>query len=124
MSAALAARSSPFFSTWHKESFEIWESHHLVPSNSGGVSLATPSWAEAAIFSETCVAEAWDLLPSLKVPCGFLMAEDPAATLGEKLTREMVWRPPMAANERLKDAGHLVRLLICTKLISDCTGEA
>lgn len=110
MSDALTVRSSPFFSSWHVEMFKIWETHHLVPLNYGqGVTLATPSWAEAAVFSEvTGLAEGWDALPDLQVPVAFLMAGDARATLGEEVTREMVWRPPIVANERIMDAGHLV----------------
>jgi len=108
MSDALTVRSTPFFSSWHDEMFKIWESHHFVPSEHG-VTLATPSWAEAAVFSEvTGLAEGWDALPELKVPVGFLMAGDARATLGEEISREMVWRPRMVANERMMDAGHLV----------------
>jgi hypothetical protein len=108
MSEALTVRSTPFFSSWHDEMFKIWETHHLVPSEHG-VTLATPSWAEAAVFSEvTGLAEGWDALPELKVPVAFLMAGDARATLGEEISREMVWRPPMVANERMMDAGHLV----------------
>jgi hypothetical protein len=110
MSEALKVRSTPFFSSWHDEVFQTWQTHHLVPTSYGqGVTLATPAWAEAAVFSETTgLAEGWDALPELKVPCGFLMAGDAQSTMGEKLTQEMVWRPPMAANERIMDAGHLV----------------
>lgn len=121
MQEALQVRSSPFFSGWHDEVFKIWETHHLVPSphpssssssstpGEGGVTLATPSWAEAAVFTEpTGLGEGWDALPTLQVPVGFLMAGDASSTLGEEMTRELVWRPPMASNERLMDAGHLV----------------
>lgn len=110
MAEALKVRSSPFFQSWHDEVFKIWETHHLVPlPYDRGVTLATPSWAEAAVFSETTgLGEGWDALPELKVPCAFLMAGDAGATLGEDLTREMVWRPPLAVNERIMDAGHLV----------------
>jgi hypothetical protein len=108
MSEALAVRNTPFFKTWHDEVFKIWETHHLVPC-AQGVTLATPSWAEAAVFSETTgLGEGWDALPKLQVPVGFLMAGDATATLGEELTSEMVWRPPVVANERVMDAGHLV----------------
>lgn len=130
---ALSVRSSPFFSEWHEEVFKTWESHHLVPSPSpkysststtshgsessndgqgaegARVILATPPWAEAAVFNEpTGLAEGWDALPNLKVPVAFLMAGDASSTLGEEITRELVSRPPIAANERLMDAGHLV----------------
>lgn len=113
MAEALQVRSSPFFASWHQETFKIWETHHLVPTSSGdkAVTLSTPSWAEAAVFSEISgLAEGWDVLPELRVPCGFLMAGDATATMGEEISREMVWRPPIAANERVMDAGHLVGL--------------
>jgi hypothetical protein len=126
MSDALSVRSTPFFSSWHDEMFKIWETHHLVPSEQG-VTLATPSWAEAAVFSEiTGLAEGWDALPELKVPVGFLMAGDARATLGEEISREMVWRPPMVANERMMDAGHLVSIFLhkIKNLTIDCPRKA
>jgi hypothetical protein len=128
MSEALSVRNTPFFKTWHDEVFEIWETHHLVPC-AEGVTLATPSWAEAAVFSETTgLGEGWDALPELEVPVGFLMAGDATATLGEELTSEMVWRPPVVANERVMDAGHLVSLLLdppfSTSLTTDCPRAA
>ena len=36
------------------------------------------------------------------------MAGDPERTLGESITQELVWRPPLARNERLIGTGHLV----------------
>lgn len=120
MTEALKVReTSPFFGSWHDEVWKTWESHHLVPAGQEGegrVQLATPSWAEAAVFAEsTGLAEGWDCLPELKVPCGFLMAGEATSTMGENITQELVWRPPVAVNERIMDAGHLVRLLfLCT----------
>jgi hypothetical protein len=113
MSEALAVRSSPFFSSWHDEMFKVWETHHLVPAHTstegGRVTLATPPWAEAAVFTEpTGLGEGWDALPHLQIPVGFLMAGDASSTMGEEITRELVSRPPLAVNERLMDAGHLV----------------
>ncbi len=75
----------------------------------GPVQLATPPWCEAAIFAEpTALAEGWDRLPELAVPVGFVMAGVATATMGQDLTREMVWRPRLSKNERMMDAGHLV----------------
>jgi hypothetical protein len=126
MAEALKVRSSPFFSPWHEEVFKIWETHHLVPTEDGeGVTLATPSWAEAAVFSESeGLGQGWDALPGLEVPCAFLMAGDAGATLGEDLTREMVWRPPLATNERIMDAGHLVSIVVRRTLMSDRARKA
>lgn len=114
---AAKIRQSPFFASWHPEAFELWLSHGLVPltdspgaSKNGAVQLATPKWGEAAVFAETeGLGLGWDKLAEVKVPVGFVMAGDATATDGEATTREMVWRPTVSANERLMDAGHLVR---------------
>lgn len=108
-----ANRNSPFFSTWDKSMFELWVSHGLVPvdpgSPDGEVTLSTPYWCEAAVFTEpTDVGRGWDKFALLPMPVGTLMAKEPNATLGEPNTHEMVWRPPLARTERLLDAGHLV----------------
>lgn len=109
--AALAA--IPFFQRWDPRIFDLMISHALVPSDhslpEGEVTLATPGYQECAVFVEpTAAARAWDRLPTLTVPTAFLMAGDPERTLGEAITRELVWRPPLARNERLINTQHLV----------------
>ena len=125
-------RRSPFFGAWHEEVWSIFLSHGLVPlpasfsssaaqsdtpwkPASGAVQLATPSWAEAAVFGEpTGLAEGWYRLSHIppEVTVGFLMATEPKATFGEKMTREMVWRAPGSVNEIVPDAGHLVSVSV------------
>ena len=108
---ASKVRSSPFYGKWHDEAFQMHLSYGLVPTpgTDGGVQLATPKWGEAAVFAETeGLGQAWDKLPELQVPVGFVMAGDARATMGEEITAQMVWRPPICANERLMEAGHLV----------------
>ena len=75
------------------------------------MSLSTPKWGEAAVFVEgDGLGQGWDKLPTLRVPTGFVMAQDPIATKGPEMTAEMVWRPPVSANEIVIGSGHLVRL--------------
>lgn len=112
-----AARESlsaiPFFQRWDPRSLDLMITHGLVPVDpsdpDGAVTLATPAFQECAVFIEpTAAARAWDRLSTLKVPTAFLMAGDPERTLGESITQELVWRPPLARNERLIGTGHLV----------------
>lgn len=103
----------PFFQRWDPRTFELMITHGLVPVDSsipdGAVTLATPVAQECAVFVEpTAAARAWDRLSTLSVPTAFLMAGDPERTLGEVVTQELVWRPPLARNERLMNTGHLV----------------
>lgn len=112
--AATAMRAQPFFAAWDKDVFDLYVAHGLVPVDyakpEGEVTLATPSWSEAAVFTEPeGVAHGWMALPKLECPVGFVMANVPVATYGEERTRDMVWRAPRARNERFPDAGHLVR---------------
>lgn len=112
--AAREAMSAiPFFQRWDPRTFDLMISHGLVPVDpsrpDGPVTLATPGSQECAVFVEpTAAARAWDRLPTLNVPTAFLMAGDPERTLGEKITQELVWRPPLARNERLMNTQHLV----------------
>lgn len=111
--AATSVRGNALFKSWDDEAFDLWLSHHLVPvdyaAESGPVTLATPTWAEAATFSDQLAAlRGWDKLPELPMPVGFLMAEDEFWMWGEETANEMVWRPPRARNERVKGASHLV----------------
>ncbi|BEJ14795.1 hypothetical protein CspHIS471_0405620 [Cutaneotrichosporon sp. HIS471] len=111
--AAKVMRAQPFFAAWDKQVFDLYVSHGLVPVDygqpDGPVTLATPSWSEAAVFTEPeGVAHGWMALPKLTCPVGFVMANIPVATYGEERTRDMVWRAPRARNERFLDAGHLI----------------
>jgi pimeloyl-ACP methyl ester carboxylesterase len=111
--AAKAMRAQPFFAAWDKDVFDLYVAHGIVPVDynqpEGEVTLATPAWCEAAVFTEPeGVAHGWMALPKLTCPVGFVMANIPVATYGEEKTRDMVWRPPRARNERFPDAGHLV----------------
>lgn len=119
LASAASTRSSPFFASWDDEVWDLWLSHGIIPlepgelhiasTRHGPVQLATPPWAEAAVFAEpTAMAEGWDKLAEMNVPVGFVMGGDAQATTGEENTREMVWRAPNAKNERIMDAGHLV----------------
>lgn len=108
-----AMAAIPFFQRWDPRTFDLMISHGLVPvdpSNPDGpVTLATPGSQECAVFVEpTAAARAWDRLSTLRVPTAFLMAGDPERTLGEDITQELVWRPPLARNERLMNTQHLV----------------
>ena len=107
---AAKVRSSAFYNKWHEEAFEMHLSHGLVPvPGSTDVQLATPKWAEAAVFAETeGLGIGWDKLAEVKVPVGFVMAGDARASMGEEVARELVWRPAVCANERFMGAGHLV----------------
>jgi hypothetical protein len=134
LESAKALRRAPFFAAWHQEVWDIFLSHGLVSKTDGGggvsvdgegqgkaVQLATPPWAEAAVFGEpTGLHEGWDRLEeiSAEVVVGFLMANEPKATFGRAMTSEMVWRAPNSVNEILPDAGHLVRPLIFVSLSS------
>lgn len=111
---AAKVRSSPFFAKWHEEVWALYLKTGLVPLGSKGeVQLATPSWAEAAVFAEpTGIAEGWDKLPRLDMPVGFLMAGDNRSTMGDDMTARMVWRPKRSSNERIMDGGHLVSLAL------------
>ncbi|BEI83670.1 hypothetical protein CcaverHIS002_0402740 [Cutaneotrichosporon cavernicola] len=99
---------SPFYAAFHPEQFDLVVSHGLVKAPNG-VTLATPAWCEAAVFCEgVCHARGWDRLPGLNVPIAFFMARENDRTMGDELTRELVWRPPLARNERSLSAGHLL----------------
>ncbi|BEI92585.1 uncharacterized protein CcaverHIS019_0502130 [Cutaneotrichosporon cavernicola] len=110
-------RKNPFYATWHPEVFELTLSHGLVRANPYGVEegdpnvddapvvLATPTWAEASVFVEPMSSgRAWDMLPNLKVPVAFLVAEN---RFPVDLNREVVWRAPLARNEKLVGIGHM-----------------
>ncbi|BEI81548.1 hypothetical protein CcaverHIS002_0207080 [Cutaneotrichosporon cavernicola] len=110
---AAAVRTNPLFKTWDEGVFKTWLSHSLAPSDpaqpDGAVELATPTWAEAAVFSDPhSTLRGWDQLPNLEMPTGFLMAGDEVWMAGEKLAGEMVWRSKRARNERIMDATHLL----------------
>lgn len=74
----------------------------------GAVELATPSWAETAVFTEsTGIAQGWDALPLLHTRTGFIMSHK-ADAISEQVSAELVWRPKLARNERIRDSSHLV----------------
>lgn len=111
--ASEAVRSNAMFKSWDDAVFDLWLSHSLVPSDpsnpDGAVELATPTWAEAAVFSDPhSTLRGWDQLAQLTMPTGFLMAGDEVWMTGEDMANEMVWRPPRARNERFMDASHLL----------------
>lgn len=111
--ADAANRNNPLFATWDADVFQTWLTHHIVPVDpstpDGEVTLATPSWAEAAVFSDPNGSpRGWDRLPRLRVPAGFLMAENEDWMGGEDLAREMSTRAPRARNERVMNTGHLL----------------
>lgn len=108
-----------FYRAWHPEVFALTLSHGLVRVDAEGktdsvgdpdiddapVVLATPTWAEAAVFMEPVSgARSWDKLPTLHVPVGFVVAK---SLFPLRLNQEMVWRPPLARNEHLPDTDHL-----------------
>ncbi|TXT15415.1 uncharacterized protein COLE_01608 [Cutaneotrichosporon oleaginosum] len=97
---------NPFYAAWHPEVFELTLSHGLVRANAyGTVVLATPTWAEASVFIEPkSSGRTWDMLPQLKVPVAFLVAQN---RFPRTLQRDMVWRAPLARNEELPSTGHL-----------------
>ncbi|GMK54032.1 hypothetical protein CspeluHIS016_0106180 [Cutaneotrichosporon spelunceum] len=109
--AAAEVRTNALFKTWDEAVFQTWLSHSLAPDPAaeGAVELATPTWAEAAVFSDPhSTLRGWDQLANLDMPTGFLMAGDETWMAGEELAREMVWRPKRARNERLMNATHLL----------------
>lgn len=114
-SRAVAAdlRTNALFKSWDDASFDLWLSHHLVPSNAavpgGAAELSTPAWAEAAVFSDPhSTLRGWDMLPTLGMPTAFLMAGDEFWMCGDEIANEMVYRSPRARNERLLDNSHLL----------------
>lgn len=111
--ARQAMSAIPFFQRWDPRTFDLMITHGLVPVDlaqpDGAVTLATPGSQECAVFVEpTAAARTWDRLSALQVPAAFLMAGDPERTMGEPITQELVWRPPLARNERLMNTQHLV----------------
>lgn len=111
--ARKALGSLAFFQAWHPNIFDLYISHGLVPVDyarpHGPVRLSTPGWAEGTVFCEPYAAgRGWDMLPNMKVPVGFLMAANAERTLGENITNEVVWTPPLARNERCVKEGHLI----------------
>jgi pimeloyl-ACP methyl ester carboxylesterase len=114
--AAKSVRDNALFKSWDDAAFDLWLSHHLAlvdPSRPDGpVTLATPTWAEAATFSEPQgPIRGWDKLRDLEMPVGFLMAGDEFWMGGETVANEMVWRPKRVRNERIMEASHLVSLM-------------
>ncbi|BEI94225.1 uncharacterized protein CcaverHIS019_0606840 [Cutaneotrichosporon cavernicola] len=105
--AAQANRSNPMFSKFPDATFGLWLSHGLVPTRTGEVTLATPPWCEAVVFSDCHSPQrGWDLLPTLKMPVGFVTAEDASWIGGAEIAAEITSRPPRARNERTR-AGHV-----------------
>lgn len=127
-------RGSAFFKPWDDEQFDVYMVRGIVPVDSanpdGPVTLATPSWCEAAVFTEPdACARGWDKLPNLDIPIGWLMAGDSVSTRGDEITQEMCWRSPRSRNERIMDSAHLVsQLYNCTSKgrssYSDYAGES
>ncbi|TXT06152.1 hypothetical protein VHUM_03625 [Vanrija humicola] len=110
--AAEANRASPLFKSWSDDVYALWVSHSLVPVSAddpdGEVTLATPGWCEAACFSNgESPQRGWDALAAVRVPTAFVMAGDPVWMVGEDNANELVWRPELARNEVISDAGHM-----------------
>lgn len=106
-------KSNPMFGPWDDETFALFLSHGLVPSDptkpDGEVTLATPRWAEAAIFSDPFGPQrGWDNLLEIPVPAGFLMAGNASWMGGEKVAQEIANRAPRGRNERIMKASHLL----------------
>ncbi|KLT43968.1 alpha/beta-hydrolase, partial [Cutaneotrichosporon oleaginosum] len=107
LDAAKTMRTNPMFSKFPDSIFDLWLSHGVVPKNNGELTLTTPPWCEAVVFSDCRSPQrGWDLLPSLNMPVGFVMSKDAQWMGGEKIARELTSRPPRARNERTT-AGHL-----------------
>jgi hypothetical protein len=101
------------FGPWDQEAFELFLSHGLVPTDpakpDGELTLATPRWAEASIFSDPYGPQrGWDKLLELTVPSGFLMAGNAGWMGGPEVAQEIVWRAPRARNERIMKTSHLL----------------
>jgi hypothetical protein len=112
-------RPSSFFARIAAPQFEVYLNRALVPVNpadpDGPVTLATPIWAEACVFTETDAGpRSYDKLAHLPMPVGWVMAGNSATTRGDESTQEMVARPPRAINERHLAAGHLVSYTVYT----------
>lgn len=107
---------NPFFAAFAPAQFDAYLARALVPvdadaarAGGGAVTLATPIWAEACVFTEPeAGARAWDKLPAVRVPVGWVMAGNSATTYGDRRTQQMVHRPPRARNERWLAANHLL----------------
>lgn len=108
--AAAEARTNAMFRTWDSEVFDVYLSTSIVPTGSGDeVTLATPRWAEATIFSDPEGPQrGWDALPELKLPVGFVLGGDPGWLGGPKVVPEIPWRAPRSRNERIMEGGHLI----------------
>lgn len=98
------------FKTWDGEVFDLYLKTSLVPTGNGEeVTLATPSWAEGAIFSDPEGPQrGWDALPDVKCPVGFVLGADPTWLGGPKVVPEIPWRAPRSRNERVMEGGHLL----------------
>ncbi|ORX33446.1 Alpha/Beta hydrolase protein [Kockovaella imperatae] len=106
--AQTAFAKSPVLGRWHPEINEVWARHGFVKTDNG-VTLATPAWAEAAVFAEPFArGVGWDKLGQLRVPVGSVIGKDSQAlgTLGE--ASELVLRPPGSVAEVVDGAGHLL----------------
>lgn len=104
---------NPFFIAFDPDQFEIYLARALVPLDprrpDGPVTLATPVWAEACVFTEPCAgARGWDKLPHIPIPVAFVMAGNSATTRGDRASQQMVHRPPRARNERWLHCNHLL----------------
>jgi len=113
LKSAAEMKGNAMFGTWDPEVFELFLSHGLVPTDpskpDGEVTLATPRWAEAAIFSDPYGPQrGWDNLLKLAVPAGFLMAGNAGWMGGEQVAQEIVARAPRGRNERIMKASHLL----------------
>ncbi|TXT10473.1 uncharacterized protein COLE_04407 [Cutaneotrichosporon oleaginosum] len=108
--SAAESRTNPMFKTWDQDVFDLYLQTSLVPTGNGEeVTLATPKWAEAAIFSDPEGPQrGWDALPELRCPVGFVLGGDPMWLGGPKVVPEIPWRAPRSRNERIMAGGHLL----------------
>ncbi|GMK55146.1 hypothetical protein CspeluHIS016_0202020 [Cutaneotrichosporon spelunceum] len=115
LSSAASVRNNAMFASWSDQVFALYLATSLVPGPDGtdgvdgGVTLATPTWAEAAVFADPEGPQhGWDALPRLQCPVGFVLGDDQAWLGGPKVVPEIPWRAPRSRNERLRAGSHLL----------------
>ncbi|BEJ12351.1 hypothetical protein CspHIS471_0208110 [Cutaneotrichosporon sp. HIS471] len=108
--SAAETRTNAMFNTWDQDVFDVYLKTSLVPTGNGEeVTLATPKWAEAAVFSDPEGPQrGWDTLSKLRCPVGFILGENPAWLGGPQVVPEIPWRAPRSRNERLMSGSHLL----------------
>ena len=101
----LSARS--FFKSWDREMLALYESHAIVPADSGGFELACHPRHEASLFMGSMARNPWPLMPEIDCPVLILegeTSENRGVIDLEKAAETFPWGKYML----VKDAGHLI----------------